>query len=115
MVGINGNCPTADFNKQKSFAEYHNKRNPVERVHAVENRVLSNEVFSSTAVHKEYGICDKLHLANMEFMAGGGWHYYPKKILILLNATGKIISGWKICLTKKWSKRAGPTNIRWLF
>ncbi len=70
MVGINGNCPTAAFNKQKSFAEYHSKRNPVERVHAVENRVLSNEVFSSTAVHKEYGICDKLHLANMEFMAG---------------------------------------------
>ena len=55
---------------QKSFAEYHSKRNPVERVHAVENRVLSNEVFSSTAVHKEYEIGDERHLANMEYMAG---------------------------------------------
>ena len=31
---------------QKSFAEYHSKRNPVERVHAVHNHALSNEQFS---------------------------------------------------------------------
>lgn len=54
---------------QKSFAEYHSKRNPVERVHAVENRVLSNEVFTSTGVHNEYVKGDQQHLENMEFMA----------------------------------------------
>ena len=54
---------------QKSFAEYHSKRNPVERVHAVENRALSNEVFTSTGVHDEYEKGDKKHLENMEFMA----------------------------------------------
>lgn len=32
---------------QKSFAEYHSKRNPVERVHAAQNHALSNEKFSS--------------------------------------------------------------------
>ena len=55
---------------QKSFAEYHSKRNPVKRVHAVENRALSNEVFSSTGVHKEYEKGEQQHLENMEFMAG---------------------------------------------
>ena len=55
---------------QKSFVEYHSKRNPVERVHAVENRALSNEVFSSTAVHKDYVIGDQHHRENMEHMAG---------------------------------------------
>jgi hypothetical protein len=54
---------------QKSFAEYHSKRNPVERVHAVENHALSNEVFTSTGVHKEYEKGDQQHLENMEFMA----------------------------------------------
>jgi hypothetical protein len=54
---------------QKSFAEYHSKRNPVERVHAVENRALSNEVFTSTGVHEKYEKGDKKHLENMEFMA----------------------------------------------
>ncbi|CAB4013197.1 Hypothetical predicted protein [Paramuricea clavata] len=54
---------------QKSFAEYHSKRNPVERVHAVENRALSNEVFTSTGVHKEYEKDDQQHLENMEFVA----------------------------------------------
>jgi hypothetical protein len=55
---------------QKSFVEYHSKRNPVERVHAVENRALSNEVFSSTAIHKDYVIGDQHHRENMEHMAG---------------------------------------------
>ncbi len=55
---------------QKSFAEYHSKRNPVERVHAVENRVLSNEVFTSKGVHKDYLKGDQQHLENMEHMAG---------------------------------------------
>ena len=54
---------------QKSFAEYHSKRNTVERVHAVENRALSNEVFTSSGVHEEYEKGDKKHLENMEFMA----------------------------------------------
>ena len=54
---------------QKSFAEYHSKRNPVERVHAVENRALSNEVFTSTGVHKEYTKKDEQHKQNMEYMA----------------------------------------------
>ena len=54
---------------QKSFAEYHSKRNPVERVHAMENRALSNEVFSSTGVHKDYVKGDNFHRENMEHMA----------------------------------------------
>ena len=54
---------------QKSFAEYHSKRSPVERVHAVENRTLSNEVFSSTSVHKIYTKGDQQHKENIEIMA----------------------------------------------
>jgi hypothetical protein len=54
---------------QKSFAEYHSKRNPVERVHAVHNRALSNEVFSSKGIHKNFEIGDEYHLENMEHMA----------------------------------------------
>ena len=54
---------------QKSFAEYHSKRNPVERVHAIHNRALSNELFSSKAVQEKYEIGDKRHLQNMEHMA----------------------------------------------
>ena len=54
---------------QKSFAEYHSKRNPVEQVHAVENRTLSNEVFSSTGVHKTYTKGDQQPKENMECMA----------------------------------------------
>ena len=53
---------------QKSFAEYHSKRNPVERVHAVHNRALSNEVFTSTGVHKNFEIGDERHRENMEHM-----------------------------------------------
>ena len=54
---------------QKSFAEFHSKRNPVERVHAVHNDALSNEMFSSKAVHQDYQIGDEKHLKNMEHMA----------------------------------------------
>ena len=53
---------------QKSFAEYHSKRNPVERVHAIENRTLLNKVFSSTGVHKTYTKGDQQHKENMECM-----------------------------------------------
>ena len=55
---------------QKSFAEYHSKRNPVERVHAAQNHALSNEKFSSKGIYPEYGIGDDKHKANMEHMAG---------------------------------------------
>ena len=54
---------------QKSFAEYHSKRNPVERVHSVQNRALSNEVFKSNAIHKECRVGDEKHHENMEHMA----------------------------------------------
>ena len=54
---------------QKSFAEYHSKRNPLERVHAVQSHALSNEKFSSKGVHKEYKIGDAKHKENMEHMA----------------------------------------------
>ena len=54
---------------QMSFAEYHSKRNFVERVHATHNQALSNEVFSSKAVHSNYKIGDERHQANMEHMA----------------------------------------------
>ena len=57
---------------QKSFAEFHSKRNPVERVHAVHNNALSNEMFSSKAVHQDYQIGDEKHLKNMEHMVMRG-------------------------------------------
>ena len=54
---------------QKSFAEYHSKRNPVERVHAVQNHALSNEQFTSKGVHSVCEIGDQKHRENMEHMA----------------------------------------------
>ena len=54
---------------QKSFAEYHSKRNLVERVHAVQNHALSNEQFSSKGIYSEYEKGDEKHKANMEHMA----------------------------------------------
>jgi len=54
---------------QKSFAEYHSKRNLVERVHAVQNHALSNEQFSSKGIYSEYETGDEKHKANMEHMA----------------------------------------------
>ena len=57
---------------QKSFAEYHSKRNPMERVHAVYDHALSNEQFSRKGVHDDYGIGDSRHHQNenMQYMAG---------------------------------------------
>ena len=55
---------------QVSFAEYHSKRNFVERVHAEENRVLSKHgPFSSTYVHKNATVGSVEHRDNMEEMA----------------------------------------------
>ncbi|KXJ18944.1 hypothetical protein AC249_AIPGENE25645 [Exaiptasia diaphana] len=54
---------------QKSFAEYHSKRNFVERVHAVHNTALSYDVFKSNRIHSNYSPGDSNHKANMEAMA----------------------------------------------
>ena len=54
---------------QKPFAEGHSKRNPVQRVHVVHNLVSSNEVFSSTGLHKTHEKGDMKHYENMEFAA----------------------------------------------
>ena len=54
---------------QKSFAEYHSKRNLVEHVRAVHNHTLSNEQFSSNGVHSDYEISDTSYQENMEHMA----------------------------------------------
>ena len=55
---------------QVSFAEYHSKRNFVERVHAEENRVLSKHgPFSSTYVHSNTTVGSKEHKDNLEAMA----------------------------------------------
>lgn len=56
---------------QLSFAEYHSKRNFVERVHAEENRVLSKHgPFCSTPIHKHVTVGSKWHAKNMERVAG---------------------------------------------
>ena len=55
---------------QVSFAEYHSKRNFVERVHAEENRMLSKHgPFSSKAVHGQAVAGSEQHLENMAHMA----------------------------------------------
>ena len=55
---------------QVSFAEYHSKRNFVERVHAEENRVLSKHgPFDSHVVHKSGFAGSTKHKENMEHMA----------------------------------------------
>jgi hypothetical protein len=54
---------------QRSFAEYHSKRNFVERVHASENAALSRHVaFSSKQIHL-HAEAGSEHLENMEKMA----------------------------------------------
>lgn len=56
---------------QLSFAEYHSKRNFVERVHSEENRVLSKHgPFNSHAIHQIAEIGSSTHKENMEHMAG---------------------------------------------
>ena len=55
---------------QISFAEYHSKRNFVERVHAEENSVLSKHgPFCSQQLHKNPETCSEKHKQNMELMA----------------------------------------------
>ena len=56
---------------QVSFSKYHSKRNYVERVHAVENAVLSKYYgpFGSTLIHSSRKTGGKMHHKNMETMA----------------------------------------------
>lgn len=55
---------------QLSFAEYHSKRNFVERVHAEENRALySHGPFKSNAIYNTCTIGGAEHKSNMEHMA----------------------------------------------
>ena len=55
---------------QRSFAEYLSKRNFVEHVHTVENKVLSDHgPFSSHWVHERASPGSKEHSENMEYMA----------------------------------------------
>jgi len=55
---------------QVSFAEYHSKRNFVERVHAEENRMLSKHgPFGSKPLHKRATAGSKEHAENMESVA----------------------------------------------
>ena len=54
---------------QISFAEYHSKRNYVERVHAEENRVLSKHgPFKSNSLHRHCAPGSSEHRKNMEYM-----------------------------------------------
>ncbi len=55
---------------QVSFAEYHSKRNYVERVHAEENRVLfKHGPFKSKCLHPSASTGLNEHGQNMEHMA----------------------------------------------
>ena len=55
---------------QRSFAEYHSKRNFVERVHAAENDALSRRgAFCSSKIHKKSEPHSDEHFQNMEAMA----------------------------------------------
>ena len=55
---------------QRAFAEYLSKRNPVEKVHAIENRALSSHSpFCSKAIHEHVSPGSKEHKQNMEHMA----------------------------------------------
>lgn len=61
-----------DFDKvtQQSFAEYLSKRNFVERVHTVENKVLSDHgPFNSKPIHDTSPPGSKQHQENMAYMA----------------------------------------------
>ena len=54
---------------QVAFAEYHSKRNFVERVHAQENQALyKHGSFKSHAVHEHATAGSKMHRENMEHM-----------------------------------------------
>ena len=55
---------------QVSYAEYNSKRNPVERVHAEENKLLLRHgPFSSTMIHEKAQAGSEEHFCNMEKMA----------------------------------------------
>ena len=55
---------------QTSFAEYHSKRNFVERVHSEENRVLSSHgPFNSKPIHQNAKPGTDEHIENMEAVA----------------------------------------------
>jgi hypothetical protein len=55
---------------QRSFAEYHSKRNFVERVHAAENLALSRHgSFNTKKIHSDPEVGSKEHAENMEEMA----------------------------------------------
>ena len=55
---------------QTSFAEYHSKRNFVERVHSEENRVLSSHgPFNSKSIHQHAKPGTDEHMENMEAVA----------------------------------------------
>ena len=55
---------------QTSFAEYHSKRNFVERAHAEENRMLSkHRQFKSKPIHKTDTPGSQEHMENMEHVA----------------------------------------------
>ena len=55
---------------QVSFAEYHTKRNFVERAHVEENRVLSKQgPFQSKPIHEHATPGSKEHRENMEHVA----------------------------------------------
>ena len=55
---------------QRSFAEYHSKRNFVKRVHASENLALSRHgAFNSKQIHPKAEVGSAQHLENMEKMA----------------------------------------------
>ena len=59
-----------DMVAQLSFAEYHSKMNPVERVHATENECLSRHgPFCSKSIHHEFQVGDQRHKENIEAMA----------------------------------------------
>ena len=57
---------------QVSFAEYHSKRNFVERIHAVGDKLLARYgPFSSNGIHSDANIvpCSQKHIENMENMS----------------------------------------------
>ena len=58
---------------QRAFAEYHSKRNFVERVHAAENEVLSRHgPFSSKQKYPNATVGTSAHRENIEEMAEDG-------------------------------------------
>ena len=66
---------------QRSFAEYLSKRNFVERVHTVKNKVLSDQgPFNSKPIHDTSPPGSKQHHENMESMANEVIDYIGKGV-----------------------------------